>query len=249
MAPQSTFDAGEIARFSAIADEWWDEHGKFRPLHQLGPERIGFIRDQFARHFRPEAKAPAGLRPLTGLSILDVGCGGGLVAEPLARLGARVTGLDPSAETITAARSHAAAAQLSIDYRVGRVEDLVTEGTTFDAVCCLEVVEHVPDVGQFVKLVASLARPGGMVVLSTINRTLKSYALAIVGAEYILRWVPVGTHQWERFVTPAELSDHMRAAGLGAPAMEGLVFDPLRDRWRRSESDLDVNYIAAAAKG
>lgn len=248
-APEATFDVAEVARFSAIAAEWWDESGKFRPLHQLGPERIGFVRDQLLKHFKPEMDlARTGLKPLTGLSILDVGCGGGLVSEPLARLGARVTGLDPSAETIAAARAHATGGGLDIDYRVGRAEDLAAAGAQFDAVCCLEVVEHVPDAGAFLKLITGLARPGGMVVLSTINRTLKSYALAIVGAEYILRWVPIGTHQWERFVTPSELAAHMRAAGLSEPALEGLVYDPLRDRWSRSARDLDVNYMAASAK-
>lgn len=246
---EATYDAAEVARFSRIAAEWWDERGKFRPLHQLGPERLGFIRDAILGHFRPGTDLRTmGMKPLAGITILDVGCGGGLISEPLSRLGGTVTGLDPSPETIAAARAHAATSGLAIDYRAGRAEDLAAERAQFDCVCCLEVVEHVPDVGQFVKLVASLVRPGGLLVLSTLNRTMKSYMLAIVGAEYILRWLPVGTHQWERFVTPDELGAHIAAAGLAPPHMEGLVYDPLRDRWSRSLRDLDVNYLAATAK-
>ncbi len=186
-------------------------------------------------------------RPLEGLSILDIGCGGGLVCEPLARLGARVTGIDPASANVEAARRHAEGQELGIDYRVARVEDLVTEARLFDAVACLEVVEHVPDPGAFLQLCAGLVRPGGLMLLSTINRTLKAYLLAIVGAEYVLRWLPVGTHQWERFVTPAELQRHLQAAGCGAPTFKGMVYSPLADAWSLSD-DTDVNYFAAAAK-
>jgi 2-polyprenyl-6-hydroxyphenyl methylase/3-demethylubiquinone-9 3-methyltransferase len=187
------------------------------------------------------------MRPLEGLRVLDVGCGGGLICEPLARLGARVTGLDPAVENIEAARRHAAGQALDIDYRAGRVEELELEGRTFDAVVCLEVVEHVPDAGAFLKASAALLRPGGLMLLSTLNRTLKAYLLAIIGGEYVLRWLPVGTHQWDRFVTPDELARHLRAAGLGAPALKGLVYNPLTDAWSLG-ADTDVNYLASAAK-
>jgi 2-polyprenyl-6-hydroxyphenyl methylase/3-demethylubiquinone-9 3-methyltransferase len=240
----ATLDQAELDRFSKLASEWWDATGKFRTLHLIGPARMTFLRDALVGHF---ARTAGGLRPLEGLSVLDIGCGGGLVCEPLARLGARVTGIDPAAENIEAARRHAAGHELGIEYRVARVEDLVAEARLFDAVACLEVVEHVPDPGAFLKLCAGLVRPGGLMLLSTINRTLKAYVLAILGAEYVLRWLPVGTHQWERFVTPAELQRHLQAAGFGAPAFKGLVYSPLSDAWSLAD-DTDVNYFAAAAK-
>lgn len=243
-AGSSTYDGDEVARFSAIATEWWDPNGRFRPLHDLAPARLAFVRDRLTEHF---SLAGGGMRPLKGLTILDVGCGGGLISEPLARMGGRVTGLDPSAETIAAARSHAASQGLPVDYRCGRAEELAAAGETFDAVVCLEVVEHVPDVGAFLKLLAGLVQPGGLLVLSTLNRTAKAYALAIVAAEYILRWLPPGTHQWERFVKPEELEAHIVAAGLKPGRVEGLVFDPLRGHWHLAD-DLDVNYLVAAAK-
>lgn len=240
----ATLDEAEVKRFAALAEEWWDPNGKFRPLHKLGPARLAFIRKEIVRHF---ARGSGGLRPFEGLSLLDIGCGGGLVSEPIARLGASVTGIDPAAETIEAARRHAASQGLAIDYRSGLVEDLVAEGGTFDCVLCLEVIEHVPDVAAFLAMCAKLVRPGGLLILSTINRTLKAYALAIVGAEYILRWLPVGTHQWERFVTPDELARYAKAAGLAMSAREGLVYNPVTDAWSLS-SDLDVNYMASAVR-
>jgi 2-polyprenyl-6-hydroxyphenyl methylase / 3-demethylubiquinone-9 3-methyltransferase len=242
--PGSTLDPVERDRFAALASEWWDSGGKFRPLHQIGPARLSFLRDELVAHF---AKPAGGLRPLQGLRLLDVGCGGGLISEPLARLAAAVTGLDPALENIEVARQHAAAQGLAIDYRAGHVEDLAAEGLLFDAVICLEVVEHVPDVGAFLATCARLIRPGGLMLLSTINRTLKAYALAIVGAEYILRWLPVGTHRWDRFVTPQELRRHLEAAGLRAPALKGLLYNPLKDAWSLG-SDTDVNYLASAGK-
>jgi len=241
-----TLDQGEIDRFARLASEWWDPNGKFRALHRIGPARLTFLRDEMVRHFaNPGSRSGSGLRPLEGLHVLDVGCGGGLVCEPLARLGAQVTGLDPAPETIAAARRHAAGQGLAIDYRTGRVEELA--GETFDAVVCLEVVEHVPDVGAFLRACAALVRPGGLLLLSTINRSLKAYLLAIVGAEYILRWLPVGTHQWDRFVTPEELAHHLAVVGLAAPTCKGLVYNPLTDAWSFA-ADTDVNYLASAAK-
>jgi 2-polyprenyl-6-hydroxyphenyl methylase/3-demethylubiquinone-9 3-methyltransferase len=237
-------DPGEIERFQRMAKAWWDPAGKFRPLHQIGPARLTFVRDQLARHF---ARETGGLRPLADLTLLDVGCGGGLMSEPLARLGARVTGIDPGAQNIAIAEGHAAPQELAIDYRVATVEDLVAEGARFDAVVSLEVVEHVPDVGAFIAACAALVRPGGLLVLSTINRNLKSYALAIVAAEYVLGWLPRGTHQWDRFVTPGELAGHLAAAGLSPPEVMGFVYDPLRDVWSLSPNT-DVNYLAASAK-
>lgn len=239
-----TLDDAEVKRFAALAAEWWDPNGKFRPLHKLGSARLAFIRQEIVRHY---SLPSGGLRPFEGLTVLDIGCGGGLVSEPVARLGASVMGIDPATENIEAARRHAEGQGLSIAYRSALVEDLAAEGHTFDCVLCLEVVEHVPDVAAFLATCAKLVRPGGLMILSTINRTLKAYALAIVGAEYILRWLPVGTHQWDRFVTPDELARHAQAAGLGMNTREGLVYNPLTDAWSLSK-DLDVNYMASAAR-
>lgn len=243
-ASSGTLDAEEIDRFARLSSEWWDQRGKFRALHKIGPARLQFLRDEMLRHF---ALARAGMRPLASLSVLDVGCGGGLICEPLARLGARVIGLDPARENIEAARRHAAGQSLAIDYRAGRVEDLQAEGLAFDVVVCLEVVEHVPDPGAFLGACAALVRPGGLLLLSTLNRTIKAYLLAIVGGEYVLRWLPVGTHQWERFVTPDELARYLRAAGLEPPVVKGLVYNALADAWSLG-ADTDVNYLASAAK-
>lgn len=243
-AQSDNVDPAEVARFQALAKAWWDPTGKFRPLHQIGPVRLTFVRDELQRHY---GRAAGGLRPLKDLAVLDVGCGGGLMSEPLARLGARVTGIDPGARNIAIARDHAEPQGLAIDYRVATVEDLVAAGAEYDAVLALEVVEHVPDVGAFVKACAALVRPGGLLILSTINRTLKSYALAIVAAEYVLGWLPRGTHQWERFVTPDELAGHIAAAGLAAPRVMGMAFSPLRDEWSLAP-ETDVNYLAAATK-
>jgi 2-polyprenyl-6-hydroxyphenyl methylase/3-demethylubiquinone-9 3-methyltransferase len=243
-SPARTLDPAELDRFARLASEWWDPHGKFRALHRIGPARLTFLRDELIRQFAPRS---AGLRPLEGLRLLDVGCGGGLICEPLARLGGTVTGLDPAAENIEAARKHAAGQKLDITYRAGRVEELAAEGLSYDAVICLEVIEHVPDPGAFVKACATLVRPGGLLLLSTLNRTLKAYLLAIIGAEYVLRWLPVGTHQWDRFVTPDELARYLQAAGLGRTALKGLVYNPLSDVWSLAD-DTDVNYLASATK-
>jgi 2-polyprenyl-6-hydroxyphenyl methylase / 3-demethylubiquinone-9 3-methyltransferase len=247
-----TLDQGEVDRFARLASEWWNPGGKFRTLHQIGPARLGYLRDELVRHFQrpgssPSSSPSSSMKPLTGLTLLDVGCGGGLICEPLSRLGGQVTGLDPAIENIEAARRHAAGQELAINYRDARVEDLEAEQRTFDAVICLEVVEHVPDVGAFLKSCGRLVRPGGLMLLSTINRTVKAYLLAIVGAEYVLRWLPVGTHQWDRFITPDELARHLTAAGLVPSPARGLVYNPLADVWSIG-SDTDVNYMAGAAK-
>jgi 2-polyprenyl-6-hydroxyphenyl methylase/3-demethylubiquinone-9 3-methyltransferase len=242
----ATLDPVEIERFARLSSAWWDPNGDFSTLHQIGPARMSFLRARLTQHFRGGDRGE--LRPLEGLSILDVGCGGGLVCEPLARLGASLTGIDPAVENVEAARQHAEGQGLPITYRAVRAEDLAAEGRTFDAVTCLEVVEHVPDVGAFLKLVGTLVRPGGLLLLSTLNRTMKAYLLAIIGAEYVLRWLPVGTHQWERFVTPDELTAHLQAAGMQRPVLQGLVLNPLSGVWSLSDSDTDVNYFAASAK-
>lgn len=240
----ATLDRDEVARFGRLAAEWWDEKGPFRPLHQINPTRLTYVRDRLCTHFGRDPKAPPSL---TGLTALDIGCGGGLVAEPLTRLGAEVTGIDPAPETIEAAKSHAAGALLDITYRAATAEQLADEGQSFDAVLLLEVVEHVPDVPAFLQRIAPLVKPGGVVILSTLNRTLKAYALAIVGAEFVLRWVPVGTHQWERFVRPEELAAALSGAGLALTDTTGMVYDPLADAWSLS-GDTDVNYFATASR-
>jgi 2-polyprenyl-6-hydroxyphenyl methylase / 3-demethylubiquinone-9 3-methyltransferase len=237
-----TLDPDEVARFARLAGEWWDANGPFKPLHRINPVRLTYIRDRLCRRFARDAKTG---RSLEGLAVLDIGCGGGLVAEPLTRLGATVTGIDPAPETIAAAKVHAEGAGLDITYRATTAEDLAREGVAFDAVLLLEVVEHVPDVKLFLKSVASLVAPGGVMILSTLNRTIKAYALAIVGAEVILRWLPAGTHDWNRFVTPEELRAALGAAGLTVSDMTGMVYHPLADEWRLSP-DMDVNYFATA---
>lgn len=244
MDTDSTLDQREVERFRALAAKWWDPDGDFAPLHAIGPERTRFLREALARHFGRDARAA---QPLEGLRIVDIGCGGGLVAEPLARLGASLTGIDPAEENIAAARTHAQQSALAIDYRAARVEDLAAEGAHFDAAIALEVVEHVPDAAAFAAVCARLLRPGGLMLLSTINRTAKAFALAILGAEYVLRWLPRGTHQWDRFVTPEELARALSASGLRTTETRGLSFNPLARKWRLSD-DTSVNYFLAAAK-
>lgn len=243
-ASQPTIDPSEVERFGALASEWWDPNGKFRPLHALNPVRLTYIRDHLCRQFGRDAREAGSL---AGLTVLDIGCGGGLLCEPLARLGASVTGIDPAEESIAAARQHARGEALDIAYLASRAEDVAAEGTVFDAVLTMEVVEHVPDVPAFLALCAGLVRPGGLMLLSTINRTLKSYALAIIGAEYVLRWLPVGTHQWDRFVTPTELASGLQAAGLGVLDSAGVMYNPLAGQWQVA-SDTDVNYMMAARR-
>lgn len=243
MSSASTVDPEEIARFEAMAGEWWDPKGKFRPLHQVNPLRLAFIRDEASRRFARSTKTP---KILSGLRILDIGCGGGLLSEPLARLGGKVIGADASATNIEIARRHAAESGLEIDYRATTAENLAAARERFDIILALEIVEHVPDVPQFIRLCAEMLQPGGLLVVSTINRTPKAFGLAIIGAEYILRWLPRGTHRWDKFVTPDELRSAFRAGGLDPGRASGMVFNALRGEWRLSEKDLGVNYLIAA---
>jgi 2-polyprenyl-6-hydroxyphenyl methylase / 3-demethylubiquinone-9 3-methyltransferase len=237
-------DPEEIEKFNRLAAEWWNPNGKFRPLHAFNPVRLRFIRDVAARYFRRDASS---LQPFQGLSLLDIGCGGGLLSEPAARMGFSVLGADASERNVKTAAAHAAGSKLDLTYRATTAETLVREGAQFDLVLNMEVVEHVADLGAFVSACARLLKPDGMMVVATLNRTLKSLALAKIGAEYVLRWLPPGTHDWNRFVRPSELQTHLEAAGLTVGAMQGVVFDPLRWEWRLS-SDTDVNYMAVAEK-
>lgn len=235
-------DPAEVAQFDRQAGQWWDATGPFRMLHKIGPARLDYIRDAVVGHFGLENKPR---RPFEGLSCLDVGCGGGLISEPLARLGAGVTGIDPAERNIAAAAAHARLGGLQIDYQSSTAEDLLAAGRRFEIVICLEVIEHVPDPAAFVRTLRGLLNPGGILILSTLNRTAKSFALAIVGAEYLLRWLPTGTHDWNRFVTPAELKGFVEAAGLTGFSARGLVYSPITDTWRLS-ADTGVNYLAHA---
>lgn len=241
----ASVDPAEVARFAAMSAQWWDPWGPMRPLHRMNPVRVAYIADTLKEELvLPGAPAD---RPLAGLRILDIGCGAGVLSEPLARLGAAMTGVDPAAENIEVARRHAAEGGLDIDYRATTAEALAGEGATFDAVLAMEVVEHVADRTGFMATAARLVRPGGFLFAATLNRTLKSYALAIVGAEYVLRWVKPGTHDWSRFVTPQELAADIRAAGLAVYDRTGVVYNPLFDEWRASE-DCAINYMVTAEK-
>ncbi|MCA1244145.1 bifunctional 2-polyprenyl-6-hydroxyphenol methylase/3-demethylubiquinol 3-O-methyltransferase UbiG [Stappia stellulata] len=234
-----TVDDAEVARFSALAAEWWNPAGKFRPLHKFNPVRLTYIKEQVSAHFgRDDRSADA----FKGLSILDIGCGGGLLCEPMARLGANVVGADASATNIEVAKLHAETSGLDIDYRATTAEDLAAAGEKYDVVLNMEVVEHVSDVPLYLDACAQLVKPGGLMFMATINRTLKAYALAIVGAEYVLRWLPKGTHSYEKLVKPEELEGPLTAAGLSVRDRCGVTFNPLADSWNRS-SDMNVNYM------
>jgi len=242
---QSTVDEGEIERFSRIAGEWWDPTGKFAPLHRLNPVRLGYIRDRAADHWRRD---PLSGSPLHGLSLLDIGCGGGLLCEPMTRLGARVTGIDAAERNIATARLHAEGQGLVVDYREATAEALAAEGRQYDIVLALEIVEHVADVELFLRTCGQLAKPGGLVFLSTLNRTAKAWALAIAGAEYVLRWLPRGTHDWRKFLKPSEAVRGLRAGGIETQEIVGVVFSPLSRAWSLNKRDLDVNYMLYGLK-
>jgi 2-polyprenyl-6-hydroxyphenyl methylase/3-demethylubiquinone-9 3-methyltransferase len=237
----STIDTAEVERFGAIAPEWWNENGAFRPLHRLNPARIAYVRDRLAAHFGRDIKTRM---PFAGLTLLDIGCGGGLMSEPLARLGFTVTGIDADATALEVARAHASAQDLGIDYQDAAAEDLAGK-RRFDAVLALEIVEHAADPALFIATAATLVKPGGAFVASTLNRTPQAYATAIIGAEYILRWLPRGTHEYRKFRKPSELARDARAAGLTVEDLSGLAYDPLRGRWHLG-NDLKINYLLFA---
>jgi 2-polyprenyl-6-hydroxyphenyl methylase/3-demethylubiquinone-9 3-methyltransferase len=244
MARASTVDEREVEQFARLGARWWDPKGPMAALHKLNPVRLAYIRDQAVERF---GRDPKKLDCLKQLRILDIGCGGGILSEPLARLGAKVIGVDPAPENIEVARTHAEQAGVTVDYRATTAEDLAVQNERFDIVLAMEVVEHVTDVNAFVSTCASMVKGGGLLVLATINRTAKSFALAIVGAEYILRWLPRGTHQWDKFVTPEELELSVEQAGLDVIGERGVIYNLLADRWQLS-SDMDVNYMLAATR-
>jgi 2-polyprenyl-6-hydroxyphenyl methylase/3-demethylubiquinone-9 3-methyltransferase len=239
-----TVDPAEIAKFERMAAEWWSPDGKFRPLHKFNPVRLGYVRDIVVRHFDRDPKAG---KPFIGLRLLDIGCGGGILSEPMARLGAEVVGIDPSATNVQVARLHAVQSDLAIDYRAITAEALGETDERFDVVLAMEVVEHVADIDAFIAAAAVLMKPSGLIFVATINRTPKAFALAIVGAEYVLRWLPRGTHDYSKLVRPTELEAALEAAGLAVVERIGVRFNPLADRWSRT-SDLDVNYTIVAEK-
>ena len=245
LAPDTrTVDQDEVARFSRVAEQWWDARGPMAALHKFNPVRLGYIRDRAAAHF---GRDPKRLNSLAGLRVLDIGCGGGLISEPLARLGATVVGIDPADRNVAVARHHAALSSLIIDYRAASVEALAEAGEIFDVVLAMEVIEHVSDVGLFLDRAAATVKPGGLLFVATLNRTVKSFALAIVGAEYILRWLPRGTHRWEKFVTPDELKIAIEQVGLRIVGETGMTYDLLADRWQLA-ADMNVNYMMVAEK-
>jgi len=244
-APQSTVDPAEIEKFQAMAAEWWDENGKFKPLHMLNPCRLDYITTQIAGEFDRDLKSP---EPFRGLRILDIGCGGGLLSEPMARLGATVIGADAAAGNIPVAQVHAQQSGLKIDYRHTTAEALAEAGEQFDVVLNMEVVEHVASPIDYLIACRTLLKPGGLHICSTLNRNPKSFMMAIVGAEHVMRWLPKGTHEWSKFITPDELFELLHKAGLTAVDRKGFVFNPITWSWRLSDRDLSVNYVTASLK-
>ena len=244
-AAKSSIDPAEVERFSRIAAEWWDPRGKFAPLHRFNPVRLGFIRDQALYRFKRDPKARA---PFEGLRLLDIGCGGGLLSEPMTRLGFQVTGVDASERNIGTASAHAAEQGLSIDYRASTAEALIEAGeAAFDVILNMEVIEHVADPGDYLRSCAQLLKPGGLMIVATLNRTLKAFALAKLGAEYVLRWLPVGTHDWNKFLTPDELRGFLTGQPVVVDGPFGVVFNPLTGRWTES-SDVGVNYMMTVVR-
>jgi len=245
IAYQSTIDAGEIAKFEAMAAEWWDPNGKFKPLHMLNPCRLDYITSQIAAEFGRNLTAP---HPFEGLRILDIGCGGGLLSEPMARLGADVVGADAAPRNIPVAQLHAEQSGLKIDYRHTTAEDLAAAGEQFDAILNMEVVEHVADPLSYLTACQHLLKPGGLMTCSTLNRNPKSFAMAIIGAEWVMRWLPKGTHEWSKFITPDELYKLLQQAGLNPVDKTGFVFNPITWSWRLSDRDLSCNYVTTSLK-
>jgi len=245
MDRNNTIDPAEIAKFEAMAAEWWDKTGKFKPLHMMNPVRLGYITDQIAAHF---GRDKAEKKPFKGLRLLDIGCGGGLLSEPMAALGAVVLGADAAAGNIPVARIHAEQSGLKIDYRNTMAEALVEEGEQFDIILNMEVIEHVSDPQTMLRACHALLKPGGLMICSTINRNPKSYLMAIIGAERVMRWLPVGTHEWDKFITPDELCEMIGIAGLQNTNQSGFVFNPVTWSWSISERDLSVNYVTASVK-
>ncbi|MFD1254632.1 Ubiquinone biosynthesis O-methyltransferase [Devosia equisanguinis] len=240
----TTVNDAEVAKFTAMAEQWWDPKGKFKPLHKFNPVRLSYIRDNLVRHF---GRDPASIRPFEGLSILDVGCGGGLLCEPLTRLGAKVTGIDAAERNIRIAQIHAEQSRLDIDYRATTSEALVAAGEKYDVVLNMEVVEHVDNVPLYMKSCADLVAPGGLMFTATLNRTARSWALAVIGAEYILRWLPRGTHDWKKFLTPEEITAQLRRNGLSVIDEIGVTFNPIADSWGLSP-DMAINYMILAER-
>ncbi|MDE0780441.1 MAG: bifunctional 2-polyprenyl-6-hydroxyphenol methylase/3-demethylubiquinol 3-O-methyltransferase UbiG [Alphaproteobacteria bacterium] len=243
--PGNSRDPAELEKFRSMATEWWDPNGKFKPLHKFNPVRLEYIRDRTCEHFDRD---PRGLQPLKGLRLLDVGCGGGLLCEPMARLGATVTGADALDQNIKIASLHIAETDLEIDYRATTAEAILAGGETFDIVLNMEVVEHVANPFAFLSDCGSLVAPGGIVFAATLNRTLKAFAMAIVGGEYIMRWLPRGTHNWRKFIKPSELVNGLEAGGIEMLELTGVVFNPLTGAWSCAQHNLDVNYMGVGRK-
>ena len=245
MSANSTIDKDEILKFQAMAEEWWNPQGKFKPLHMLNPSRLEYITEQISWHFNLNLDDE---RPFDGLRILDIGCGGGLVSEPMARMGAKVLGADAAERNVFIAREHAKKSNLRIDYRHTAVENLKNDSLDFDVIINMEVIEHVANPFTFLKVCHDLLRPNGLMICSTINRNVKSYLNAIIGAEYIMRWLPKGTHDWSKFIKPEELIDLMNSVGLNVIDKTGFTFNKWLWKWSLSKTDLDINYVLSTVK-